>query len=455
MSQSAAEIRNVIKSLEKIALQLEGGTPTQQQSPQSLAELQPFKEKLNLFVEASKGLSDQSLKDITPIVTKIFSIMENAILHSTNTKKPSPDQMKQIQKAITDQVNKIAKFQTPALQYQVKAIIEGCQAAFWVTLDGPKIQVESAIESAEFNGFKLKQQKVAEVSKWYDAFIGALKWLPDFVITNYKMGLEWNGKGSLTFEQYFAALTQEKTHGAPPPPPPKGPPPPPPPQFAAPAHQTDSGDSRGALFAELNVGADITKRLKPVQKNVEKQDPLQPTTAKQQQSTQQAAAQLPKEPKRYCKENWFLENFQNEKLIEFKDDEIEMKQSLFVENCKNCGILVKAKVKSIFLQKCERVELVFDQTISGVDVVNCKKVKVTCLTKCPSLMINNSESVFMAFNADKQCEIISSKTMDLNITYLQEDGDYAKDTNIAEQFLTVWDNDSGKFITKALDISFG
>lgn len=70
-------------------------------------------------------------------------------------------------------------------------------------------------------------------------------------------------------------------------------------------------------------------------------------------------------------------------------------------------------------------------------------------------MINNSESVFMAFNADKQCEIISSKTMDLNITYLQEDGDYAKDTNIAEQFLTVWDNDSGKFITKALDISFG
>ena len=40
-------------------------------------------------------------------------------------------------------------------------------------------------------------------------------------------------------------------------------------------------------------------------------------------------------------------------------------------------------------------------------------------------MINTSESVHMAFNADKQCEIISSKTMDLNITYLQEDGDYA------------------------------
>ena len=51
-------------------------------------------------------------------------------------------------------------------------------------------------------------------------------------------------------------------------------------------------------------------------------------------------------------------------MIEFKDDEIDMKQSLFVENCSNCGILVKAKVKSIFLQKCEKVELVFDVWIS-------------------------------------------------------------------------------------------
>lgn len=45
----------------------------------------------------------------------------------------------------------------------------------------------------------------------------------------------------------------------------------------------------------------------------------------------------------------------------------------------NCGILVKGKVKSIFLQKCEKVELVFDSTVSGVDIVGGKRIKVTCL----------------------------------------------------------------------------
>lgn len=74
-------------------------------------------------------------------------------------------------------------------------------------------------------------------------------------------------------------------------------------------------------------------------------------------------------------------NFSNEHLIEFKDEEIDMKQSLFIENCVNCGVLVKPKVKSIFLQKCEKLELVFESSVSGVDVVGCKRVKITCLSQ--------------------------------------------------------------------------
>lgn len=40
-------------------------------------------------------------------------------------------------------------------------------------------------------------------------------------------------------------------------------------------------------------------------------------------------------------------------------------------------------------------------------------------------MVNNSESVHMTFNSSRQCEIVSSKSMDLNITYQQEDGEFA------------------------------
>lgn len=53
-------------------------------------------------------------------------------------KKPNPEETKQIQKAIMDNINKIHKIGTPALNYHIKALIEGCNSAFWVTLDAPK-----------------------------------------------------------------------------------------------------------------------------------------------------------------------------------------------------------------------------------------------------------------------------------------------------------------------------
>ena len=54
------------------------------------------------------------------------------------------------------------------------------------------------------------------------------------------------------------------------------------------------------------------------------------------------------------------ENYVNEKLIEFKENEVNMKESIFIDNCSNCSVIVKGKVKSIFIQKCEKLNLVFD-----------------------------------------------------------------------------------------------
>lgn len=119
-------------------------------------------------------------------------------------------------------------------------------------------------------------------------------------------------------------------------------------------------------------------------KKVDKTKPAEEKPIPVQKQTHLAASvtgAAPKQPKRYLKENWFLVNFSNEHLIEFKDEEIDMKQSLFIENCVNCGVLVKPKVKSIFLQKCEKLELVFESSVSGVDVVGCKRVKITCLSQ--------------------------------------------------------------------------
>lgn len=43
--------------------------------------------------------------------------------------------------------------------------------------DAPKSHMDGVIEATEFNVFKVKQNKVAEVSKFYDAFVAAIKTL--------------------------------------------------------------------------------------------------------------------------------------------------------------------------------------------------------------------------------------------------------------------------------------
>jgi hypothetical protein len=49
-------------------------------------------------------------------------------------------------------------------------------------------------------------------------------------------------------------------------------------------------------------------------------------------------------------------------------------------------------------------------------------------------------------------DIISSKTSELNITYLNEAGEYQKDTPVTAQLITKWDPETKKFVTKPYDM---
>lgn len=79
------------------------------------------------------------------------------------------------------------------------------------------------------------------------------------------MGVNWNVKGTKTVDDLLAALSGAKPAGGPPPPPPAKLPPPPPVNAPLQPAKTATADT-AALFAELNVGEDITKRLKKVDK---------------------------------------------------------------------------------------------------------------------------------------------------------------------------------------------
>jgi len=60
---------------------------------------------------------------------------------------------------------------------------------------------------------------------------------------------------------------------------------------------------------------------------------------------------------------------------------------------------------------------VFDSLVSGIELIGCKRIEVTALNKCPSFMVDNSESIHLTFAGNKDCEILSTKTMEFNINY--------------------------------------
>lgn len=77
------------------------------------------------------------------------------------------------------------------------------------------------------------------------------------------MGLNWNSKGTKTLDELVAALSGESKPASQPPA--VHLPPPPTNKALAVVSVVPSSDP-GALFSQINVGEDITKRLKKVDK---------------------------------------------------------------------------------------------------------------------------------------------------------------------------------------------
>jgi len=102
--------------------------------------------------------------------------------------------------------------------------------------------------------WKDKDKKHVE---WTKAWVATLAELQVYVKDHHTTGLVWNPKG---------VDAKSLAKSSPPPPPPAGgpplPPPPPPPGLfddVGKAEEDPSKAGRGALFAEINQGADITK----------------------------------------------------------------------------------------------------------------------------------------------------------------------------------------------------
>jgi len=464
MAESRLEA--LIIRLEKVADRLEGGN-----KPQSHPQAKPIHDSFDFskihssyvaFLEAAKATGLEDINKMSQIIIDLFKFHEKIVQASVSFKKPTEAVYQKIQAHIKDSLAVLNKnyIYPRVLEFQGKTILEGASAIFWIFSEMPVPAIKGVIESTEYSVLKVKSQQKEGQNKWVDTYITILKELLNFVTATFSTGLTWTGKEESDFDCLFSdadvASSTPSTCS-------KAEPKKEDPKKAEPkkeeAKHADiptkpAGGGMGALFAQLNKGEAITKELKhvdkkklPIPENVPK--PVVHATTKSAKIDDSLPTEAAKKTKGY--NNWLVKNFVNEQ-IELGGDDVTLKDMIIFENCYGCTIRITSKVKCISINNCKKLLVAFTSVLSNVEVLHSKSVEVFCQESCPSMSVDASESIKVTLSKDLNTEIISSKVSELNVTRLNDAGEYEKDFPVTEQFSTKWDAEKGTFVTTPMNL---
>jgi len=271
--------------------------------------------------------------------------------------------------------------------------------------------------------------------------------IQDYIQKNFVTGLVWNKNGV-----DVSSMGGAPSSGAPAPPPP--PPPGPPLPVGGPSSDSGSSDVTQALFADLNKGADITKGLKKVTKDMQthKNPALRGNQPVKGASGSNSSATPTKPPKcQLVGKKWEVENYISNKDIQIKDT--NAKQSVYIFKCVDSTVVVKGKVNNIVIDGCKKTALCFDDAISSVDIVNSQSIQVQVTGKVPTVSIDKTDGCQVYLSADSlNADIVTAKSSEMNILIpdpKNKDADF-KEIPLPEQFKTKFDGQ--KMVTVPTEI---
>jgi adenylyl cyclase-associated protein len=139
---------------------------------------------------------------------------------------------------------------------------------------------------------------------------------------------------------------------------------------------------------------------------------------------------------------WIIENQTKESVLNNSEngvlvvDVTDPKQQVYIFNCDEMTVQIKgAKLKSVIIDTCSKVNVLFDTLISGCEIVNSKKVAIQVDGVCPVFSIDKTIGVTLwmseATAAVSSCVVSMSSEMNVSIP----DGDDRKEMPIPEQFV--------------------
>jgi adenylyl cyclase-associated protein len=125
------------------------------------------------------------------------------------------------------------------------------------------------------------------------------------------------------------------------------------------------------------------------------------------QSQPQKATKVPKKELQGL--NWLISNISNEN-VDLPAGQVQMKQGIFIENCKDCIISILDKFKSLQMNNCSNATLVVGSCVSGVEVMNGENLEIRVKGHSPSVSIDNCKKVRLVLNEDfMNTDIVTSK----------------------------------------------
>ena len=112
------------------------------------------------------------------------------------------------------------------------------------------------------------------------------------------------------------------------------------------------------------------------------------------------------------------------------------KQQVYIYNCEEVTIKVNGgKLKSLIVDTCKKVNVIFDTIISGCELVNSKKVAIQTDGVCPVFTIDKTVGVTIWLSAASAAISSFTTSMSSEMNISMPDGDDRKELPIPEQFV--------------------
>ncbi|KAI0404334.1 adenylate cyclase associated N terminal-domain-containing protein [Xylaria palmicola] len=463
-------------------------TPAADPLPESVDEFDNFiSQSVDKYAKASEKLGGLIAEQAAKVLDG-FKQQRRFLLISTKAKKPdisdSGDMAvyQELLKPINEALMAVGSIKesnrgSPVFT-QLSAVAEGIMVLAWVTVDNkPFKHVEESLGSAQFFGNRVLSEhkdKNPEQVQWILSFYQIFRDLTEYVKQYFPNGIPWNPKGQSAAEVAKTISTSgaatppppapPAAAGAPPPPPPPPPGPPPVLQIKeeAPA-KADTG--LGAVFGEINKGADVTKGLRKVDKlqmthknpslrassTVSDPDSVTRVKSAPGKKPKPESMRVKKPPKKELDGNkWTIENY--EKHNEPIEIEVSMSQSVLISKCSHTTIILKGKANAVTIENTQRLSLVIDSLVSTVDVVKSSNFALQVLGQLPTVMLDQLDGAQLYLSKESiSTRIFSSKSSNINVNVLAGDDEDYVEIPLPYQICSQFDEEKGQMVNEIVE----